>query len=180
MLVFAYACACAGGDFLVNGSQLAFGVRQNGQPVNNVQLPPWANGPDDMLAKHRCALHGGTNLLVCAACIPLVAVISDSIVSAVVARTPGAAVPAAAMVWVSCCLTQWFKSLTPGQTSVSGILTYLCVLDTLCCPAGLLLRRRMSLRTFTSGLTSSLATSRLGQQQWRQTMCSTTSPTRAQ
>jgi hypothetical protein len=40
----------------VNGSQLAFGVRQNGQPVNNVQLPPWANGPDDMLAKHRYAL----------------------------------------------------------------------------------------------------------------------------
>jgi hypothetical protein len=37
----------------VNGSQLAFGVRQNGQPVNNVQLPPWANGPDDLLAKHR-------------------------------------------------------------------------------------------------------------------------------
>jgi hypothetical protein len=43
-----------GGDFLVNGSQLAFGVRQNGQPVNNVQLPAWASGPDDMLAKHRC------------------------------------------------------------------------------------------------------------------------------
>lgn len=37
----------------MNGSQLAFGVRQNGQPVNNVQLPPWASGPDDMLAKHR-------------------------------------------------------------------------------------------------------------------------------
>jgi hypothetical protein len=42
-----------GGDFLVNGSQLAFGVRQNGQPVHNVQLPAWASGPDDMLAKHR-------------------------------------------------------------------------------------------------------------------------------
>jgi hypothetical protein len=39
----------------VNSSQLAFGVRQNGQPVNNVQLPPWASGPDDMLAKHRWA-----------------------------------------------------------------------------------------------------------------------------
>lgn len=47
----------------MNGSQLAFGVRQNGQPVNNVQLPPWANGPDDMLAKHRCACGRGSRLL---------------------------------------------------------------------------------------------------------------------
>lgn len=46
----------------MNGSQLAFGVRQNGQPVNNVQLPPWANGPDDMLAKHRCACGRGSPL----------------------------------------------------------------------------------------------------------------------
>jgi len=46
-------CHVSGGDFLVNGSQLALGVRQNGQPVNNVQLPAWATGPDDMLAKHR-------------------------------------------------------------------------------------------------------------------------------
>lgn len=55
-------CTSPGGDFLVNSSQLAFGVRQNGQPVNNVQLPPWATGPDDMLAKHRWD-HGPVSLL---------------------------------------------------------------------------------------------------------------------
>lgn len=48
--------ATTGGDFLVNGSQLAFGIRQNGRPVNDVELPPWASSPEDLLAKHRAAL----------------------------------------------------------------------------------------------------------------------------
>ncbi|WIA38602.1 hypothetical protein OEZ86_001912 [Tetradesmus obliquus] len=45
-----------GGDFLVNGSQLALGIRQSGQPVADVVLPPWAGGPEELLALHRAAL----------------------------------------------------------------------------------------------------------------------------
>jgi hypothetical protein len=51
----ANAAAAAGGDFLVNGSQLALGIRQSGLPVNDVVLPPWAAGPEDLLAMHRWA-----------------------------------------------------------------------------------------------------------------------------
>lgn len=43
-------------DFLLNKSSLALGKRQNGKPVGNVELPAWAKGPSDFLAKHRAAL----------------------------------------------------------------------------------------------------------------------------
>ncbi|GFR43449.1 hypothetical protein Agub_g4532, partial [Astrephomene gubernaculifera] len=36
--------------------RLPLGVRQNGRPVNDVELPPWATDPRDFLAKHRAAL----------------------------------------------------------------------------------------------------------------------------
>jgi hypothetical protein len=39
----------------VNGSQLALGIRQSGLPVNDVVLPPWAAGPEELLGVHRCA-----------------------------------------------------------------------------------------------------------------------------
>jgi hypothetical protein len=52
-LPLAAAAAVTGGDFLVNGSQLALGIRQNGLPVNDVVLPPWAGGPEELLAMHR-------------------------------------------------------------------------------------------------------------------------------
>lgn len=35
---------------------MALGTRQNGQPVSDVALPPWASCPDDFIAKHRAAL----------------------------------------------------------------------------------------------------------------------------
>eukprot|EP00775_Hariotina_reticulata_P008774 gene8774-8953_t len=45
-----------GADFLVNGSQLALGIRQSGKPVHDVELPPWASSPAHLLAMHRAAL----------------------------------------------------------------------------------------------------------------------------
>jgi factor associated with neutral sphingomyelinase activation len=42
--------------FLVNGDHLALGTRQNGRPVNDVELPPWASTPERFLALHRAAL----------------------------------------------------------------------------------------------------------------------------
>ncbi|EFJ53179.1 hypothetical protein VOLCADRAFT_46335, partial [Volvox carteri f. nagariensis] len=45
-----------GWDFLVNHRRLPLGVRQNGRSVDDVELPPWATGPRDFLAKHRAAL----------------------------------------------------------------------------------------------------------------------------
>ena len=43
-------------SFLMNRHGLALGQRQNGQNVNDVDLPPWASDPDDFIAKHRAAL----------------------------------------------------------------------------------------------------------------------------
>lgn len=31
-------------DFLTNSLRINFGVRQNGKPVADVELPPWAKG----------------------------------------------------------------------------------------------------------------------------------------
>eukprot|EP00850_Spirogloea_muscicola_P000652 SM000002S05732 [mRNA] locus=s2:1945598:1951529:+ [translate_table: standard] len=43
-------------DHLLIGHDLNLGVRQNGQSVGDVLLPPWADGPDDFVAKHAFAL----------------------------------------------------------------------------------------------------------------------------
>ena len=44
-------------SFLVNGSGLALGRRQDGRPVDDVALPPWSGGdPSAFLAAHRAAL----------------------------------------------------------------------------------------------------------------------------
>jgi hypothetical protein len=45
----------------VNGSQLALGIRQSGLPVNDVVLPPWASGPEQLLAIHRWALNNSAD-----------------------------------------------------------------------------------------------------------------------
>ena len=42
--------------FLVNAKSLPLGVRQNGRPVGDVELPPWAASPAHFLALHRAAL----------------------------------------------------------------------------------------------------------------------------
>lgn len=45
------------GDFLVNEAKINFGKRFNGTPVNNVQLPPWANdSPEQFVQILRDAL----------------------------------------------------------------------------------------------------------------------------
>ena len=43
-------------SFLVNREGLPLGTRQNGKVVGDVELPPWAAGPEDFLAIHRHAL----------------------------------------------------------------------------------------------------------------------------
>ncbi|XP_024362547.1 uncharacterized protein [Physcomitrium patens] len=43
-------------DFLVKREGLNLGIRQNGEPVGDVKLPPWANDPDDFISKNRQAL----------------------------------------------------------------------------------------------------------------------------
>ncbi|KAL3683862.1 hypothetical protein R1sor_001884 [Riccia sorocarpa] len=43
-------------EFLTIRDDLNLGVRQNGEPVGDVILPPWASSPDDFLSKHRQAL----------------------------------------------------------------------------------------------------------------------------
>ncbi len=48
--------ACLTCSFLVNNDRLPLGCRQNGKPVDAVELPPWANSPQDFIAKHRAAL----------------------------------------------------------------------------------------------------------------------------
>ncbi|XP_024520106.1 protein FAN isoform X1 [Selaginella moellendorffii] len=42
--------------FLVTRNDVNLGVRQNGVPVGDVTLPPWAKDPDDFLIKNRRAL----------------------------------------------------------------------------------------------------------------------------
>ncbi|KAK2150210.1 hypothetical protein LSH36_418g02079 [Paralvinella palmiformis] len=44
------------GEFLVNRDLLNFGMRQNGKIVGDVELPPWASGPKDFIAKMKEAL----------------------------------------------------------------------------------------------------------------------------
>lgn len=44
------------GDFLVNASNLDMGVCQNGQRVHHVELPPWAQSPEDFVRKMKEAL----------------------------------------------------------------------------------------------------------------------------
>ncbi|KAL2636007.1 hypothetical protein R1flu_007486 [Riccia fluitans] len=43
-------------EFLTIRDDLNLGVRQNGELVGDVILPPWANSPDDFIIKHRQAL----------------------------------------------------------------------------------------------------------------------------
>ncbi|XP_037023439.2 protein FAN isoform X1 [Artibeus jamaicensis] len=43
-------------SFLVNSLKLDLGKRQGGQPVDDVELPPWAQSPQDFLQKSREAL----------------------------------------------------------------------------------------------------------------------------
>ncbi|XP_063614807.1 protein FAN-like, partial [Penaeus indicus] len=43
-------------DFLTNSMQINFGVRQNGKPVGDVELPPWAKGPETVIKTMRDAL----------------------------------------------------------------------------------------------------------------------------
>ncbi|OXB66730.1 hypothetical protein ASZ78_005705 [Callipepla squamata] len=43
-------------SFLVNSLKLDLGKRQGGKTVEDVELPPWASGPDDFLRKSREAL----------------------------------------------------------------------------------------------------------------------------
>ncbi|KAL3859053.1 hypothetical protein ACJMK2_009289 [Sinanodonta woodiana] len=43
-------------DFLVNSGISNFGIRQDGRPVGDVELPPWASGPSDYVAKMSEAL----------------------------------------------------------------------------------------------------------------------------
>ncbi|KAL5021729.1 hypothetical protein ScPMuIL_000884, partial [Solemya velum] len=43
-------------DFLVDHRTTNFGTRQSGKPVGDVELPPWASGPQDFLHKLRMAL----------------------------------------------------------------------------------------------------------------------------
>ncbi|XP_073387205.1 uncharacterized protein [Physcomitrium patens] len=47
---------CPPSDFLVKREGLNLGVRQNEEPVGDVKLPPWANGPEDFISKNRQAL----------------------------------------------------------------------------------------------------------------------------
>ncbi|XP_047487982.1 protein FAN-like [Penaeus chinensis] len=46
----------ASADFLTNSMQINFGVRQNGKPVGDVELPPWAKGPETVIKTMRDAL----------------------------------------------------------------------------------------------------------------------------
>lgn len=45
--------------FLLNKEQLPLGIRQNGVPVGDVELPSWAQDSVDFLVKHRAALESG-------------------------------------------------------------------------------------------------------------------------
>ncbi|OMJ94211.1 hypothetical protein SteCoe_2697 [Stentor coeruleus] len=40
-------------DFLFNTNKNQFGIRQNGQPVNDFEYPPWAKNSYDFIRKHR-------------------------------------------------------------------------------------------------------------------------------
>ena len=44
------------GSFLVNSGELDLGVRQNGEPVDDVELPVWANDAEDFVRINREAL----------------------------------------------------------------------------------------------------------------------------
>lgn len=44
------------GDFLVMREGLNLGIRQGGEPVGDVKLPPWAKSPNDFITKHQEAL----------------------------------------------------------------------------------------------------------------------------
>ncbi|KAL3186635.1 hypothetical protein MRX96_027445 [Rhipicephalus microplus] len=50
-----YDLTCSG-DFLVNSLNLDFGKRQNGSPVGDVELPPWAEDPSHFIRTCREAL----------------------------------------------------------------------------------------------------------------------------
>ncbi|XP_028409384.1 neurobeachin-like [Dendronephthya gigantea] len=43
-------------EMFVNSNRFQFGVDDDGRVIDDVQLPPWANSPEDFIAKHRAAL----------------------------------------------------------------------------------------------------------------------------
>ena len=43
-------------DFLVNVSDFNLGVKQNGEVLGDVLLPPWASTPEEFISIHRAAL----------------------------------------------------------------------------------------------------------------------------
>jgi len=52
-------------DFFINVNNVDFGVLQSGNPVGNVELPPWASTPEEFIRLHRAALesdHTSANL----------------------------------------------------------------------------------------------------------------------
>lgn len=49
-----------GGDFLCNRLEIDFGVRHTGEEVGDVELPPWAETPRDLVKKLRLALESPT------------------------------------------------------------------------------------------------------------------------
>ncbi|KAL4234400.1 hypothetical protein ACF0H5_006047 [Mactra antiquata] len=44
------------GEFMINSGVCNFGVRQDGRPISDVDLPPWATDPRDFISKMREAL----------------------------------------------------------------------------------------------------------------------------
>ncbi|KAH9489754.1 hypothetical protein Btru_036661 [Bulinus truncatus] len=47
---------CGNGDFLLHKGPVSFGFRNDGRPVGNVELPPWASSPSELVATFRKAL----------------------------------------------------------------------------------------------------------------------------
>lgn len=47
---------CGAGEFMINSGICNFGVRQDGRPVGNVDIPPWAKDCRDFISKMREAL----------------------------------------------------------------------------------------------------------------------------